>query len=225
MAVFDLIKNIYSSINNKKIFGAACLDISKAFDCINHRLLLAKLRNLGLSDSTINWFSLYLDCTQELSYDGQTSSCIRVKSGIGQGTIIGPIVFLIYINYIVNMLPNVHINMYADDCILYCTGDNWPNVRERLQGGLIGFDTWCRTYNMVLNVSKSKCLVISSRSKLSRIDYGQCLCLCNIFLEYVKKFCYLGVYLDSEMSLTPLYHMLKRLSQIGLKHYRKYENI
>ena len=220
-------KNIYSSINNKKIFGAACLDISKAFDCINHRLLLAKLRNLGLSDSTINWFSSYLDRTQELSYDGQTSSCIRVKSGIGQGTIIGPIVFLIYINNIVNMLPNVHINMYVDDCILYCTGNNWPNVRECLQEGLIGFDTWCRTYNMVLNVSKSKCLVISSRSKLSRIDYGQCLCVRNIFLEYVKKFCYLGVYLDSEMSLTPLIlHGKKVVSNRAkiLSKIRKYIN-
>ena len=64
---------------------------------------------------------------------------------------------------------------------------------------------------MVLNVSKSKCLVISSRNKLCRIDYTQKLLVRNISLEYVKKFCYLGVYLDSEMSLSPLVSHVKKV--------------
>ena len=64
------------------------------------------------------------DQTQQLSwlmyhglYNDQTSECIMVKSGIGQGTIVGPVIFLIYVNDIVRMLPDIHINMYADDCI------------------------------------------------------------------------------------------------------------
>ena len=63
LAVFDLTKHIYSALNNKKIFASACLDISKAFDCINHRILLIKLKNIGLSNLSISWFKSYLNRT------------------------------------------------------------------------------------------------------------------------------------------------------------------
>ena len=129
------------------------------------------------------------------------SDCITVKSGIGQGTIVSP---LIYINDVVRMMPNVHINMYTDDCILYCSGNNWPNVFNKLQLGLNNFDTWCVRNSMVLNVPKSKCLAIGSRTKLFRIDYEQKLSVSGTVLEYVRTCCYLGMFLDSEMTLTPL---------------------
>ena len=60
-------------------------------------------------------------------------------------------------------LPDVRINMYADDCILYTVGNNWNQVRACLQVGLIGFDDWCRNNSMVLNISKSKCLLVASK--------------------------------------------------------------
>ena len=172
LAVFDLTKQIYSALNNQKFYGSACLDISKAFDCINHKILLLKLRNIGLSDKSIGWFKSYLDRTQQLTFDSIVSDCIPVLSGIGQGTIVGPIIFHLYINDVVRMLPNVHINMYADDCMLYTTGNNWKRVFACLQDSLTSFDIWCMQNNMVLNVSKSKCLVIGSRHKLSsNVDY------------------------------------------------------
>ena len=113
---------------------------------------------------SINWFVSYFDRKQELTFNDKTSDCISVKSGIGQGRIIGPLIFLLYINDIVRSLPDVYINMYAVDCIL-------NQVHNRLQLGLNGFDEWCRQNRMVLNISKSKCLVIASRNKLSNINY------------------------------------------------------
>ena len=175
------------SLNNKKIFGAACLDISKAFDCINHKLLLAKLVKFGLSNGSINWFKSYLDRTQQLTYNGSTSKTISVNSGIGQGTIIETIIFLIYINDIVLTLPDVHINMYADDCILYSTGNTWDQVFNRVRVALTIFDNWCLRNRMVLNAAKSKCLIIGRRTKLSRIDYYTKLAVRGISLDYVKK--------------------------------------
>ena len=119
-------------------------------------LLIAKLRNMSLSDMSINWFVSYFDRKQELTFNDKTSDCISVKSGIGQGRIVGPLIFLLYINDIVRSLPDVYINMYAVDCIL-------NQVHNQLQLGLNGFDEWCRQNRMVLNISKSKCLVIASR--------------------------------------------------------------
>ena len=89
------------------------LDISKAFDCINHSILLSKLDRLGLSDASIAWFSSSLNRMQELTYNDITSSALAVQSGIGQGKIIGPIVFLLYtyIYDVADMLPDVHISI------------------------------------------------------------------------------------------------------------------
>ena len=120
-------------------------------------------------------------------FNDRISDCILIQSGIGQGTIVGPIIFLLYINDIVQMLPNVHINMYADDCMLYTSGNNWNNVYDCLQQSLSNFDMWCMQNDMVLNVSKSKCLCIGSRHKLRGIDYERRLSVCNIYLDYVKK--------------------------------------
>ena len=97
LTVFNLLKHICSALNNRKIFGSVFLDISKAFDCINHSILLSKLDRLGLSDASIAWFSSSLNRMQELTYNDITSSTLAVQSGIGQATIIGPIVFLLYI--------------------------------------------------------------------------------------------------------------------------------
>ena len=67
------------------------------------------------------------------TFNNITSECTIVESGIGQGTIVGPLIFLLYINDLVRSLPDVHVNMYADDCILYTTGNTWNQLHARLQ--------------------------------------------------------------------------------------------
>ena len=165
-ASFDLAKNIYSSLSNKKIFGTACLDVSKAFDTVNHRLLLYKLRAIGLSAKSITWFTSYLQWSQALVFDNSVSLVLSNNSGIGQGTILGPIMFILYINDIVNHIGEARINMYAGDCILYCTGNTWDCMRTILKTTLCNISLWFDHKALKLNVKKSKCLIISTRTKL-----------------------------------------------------------
>ena len=94
-ACFDLTKHIYSALNNKKIFGSACLDVSKAFDSVNHRLLLYKLRAIGLSKFSLDWFKSYLKRSQCVLFENTLSCVLPNKSRIGQGTILGPILFIL----------------------------------------------------------------------------------------------------------------------------------
>ena len=105
--------------------------------------------------------------------------------------------------------------------MLYATGNNWNQVYHRLDTSLSNFDTWCIQNNMVLNVSKSKYLIIGSRHRMSRIDYSLKLNVRNISLEYVKNVCYLGVYFDSEMTLSPLVSHVTKVVSTKVK-IRKY---
>ena len=125
LAVFELVKQIYSTLNNKKLFGSICLDISKAFDCIDHNKLFEKMVSCGLSDVVMKWVLSYFSHTQCVRYNNTVSDVLPVTSGIGQGTILGPLIFIFYINDVIKNIGNLRINMYADDCLIYCTGNNW----------------------------------------------------------------------------------------------------
>ena len=134
---------MYSSFNNKNIFGSICLDVSKAFDCINHIKLFDKMRSCGFSNTVLLWFKGYFKRTQMVSFNGITSSVRTVDSGIGQGTILGPLIFVFYINDVMNNIANLRINMYADDCLIFTVGNNWNVMFPRLQDGLNSCKNWC----------------------------------------------------------------------------------
>ena len=116
--MFELTKQIYSALNNKTIFGSICLDISKAFDCIDHNKLYAKLRSCGVAEDVLWWFCNYFDRTQEVKIGNKVSKCKSITTGIGQGTILGPLIFVFYINDVIKNIRDLRVNMYADDCLI-----------------------------------------------------------------------------------------------------------
>ena len=143
LAIFELLKQVYSAFNNKKLFGSICLDVSKAFDCINHVKLFEKMKSCGISDPVILWFKSYFSRKQIVRFNDNLSQSRIVSTGIGQGTILGPLIFVFYINDVINNTENLRINMYADDCLIYTVGNNWDNMTLKLQEGLRGFENWC----------------------------------------------------------------------------------
>ena len=221
IATFDLLKYIYSGLNHKKVIGSVCLDIAKAFDCINHDILLYKFRKIGFSENTIGWFKSYLTRTQVVKFDNELSSSKPVITGIGQGTILGPLLFIFYINDIISVVHDLKINMYADDCMLYISGNDWNRMKLKIQPELCNVQQWCTRNRLKLNVSKSKVLLISSRHKLSNIDRTQCLLLGDDPIAYCDKYKYLGITLDSEMTLTNLLSDTKRIVSNRLFNLRK----
>ena len=209
-AIFDLVKYVYSGLNHKKVVSAICLDVAKAFDCINHDILLLKMKKIGFTDLSVNWFRSYLTRTQIVKFDNIKSSKLNVKTGIGQGTILGPLLFIFYINDITSVLQNLKLNMYADDCILYCSGNDWKRMLQKIQPELDRVHAWCDVNRLKINTDKSKSLICGSRSKLGRIDYTKHATLNNHSLDNVSRYKYLGVTLDSEMSLINLLADVKK---------------
>ena len=107
-AIFDLTKFIYSALNHKKIVGSICLDVAKAFDSINHDILQYKWTKIGFNDKSIAWFKSHLERTQVVKFDNKISSKLPIVTGIGQGTILGPLIFIFYINDIISSITSLN---------------------------------------------------------------------------------------------------------------------
>ena len=100
----------------------------KAFDSLNHKILLDKPRHVGFERPILNWFESYLTMKHILRYNGYVSDAITVLSGIPQGSILGPTLYIFYINAVFDAIHDVKIKMFADDCVLYRSGVRWEDV-------------------------------------------------------------------------------------------------
>ena len=158
--IFVLTKQIFSAMNNKNIFGSICLDISKAFYCIDHSRLFNKMASCGISENVLSWFRSYFKRTQVVKVGNCISEYKPTTTGIGQSTILGPLIFVFYINDVIRNINELRVNMYADDCLIYTIGNNWDRMVPKIQQGLDCFQDWCLNNCLKLNVSKSKSLVI-----------------------------------------------------------------
>ena len=220
-SVFDLLKFVYSSLNNKKLFSAICLDVCKAFDCINHTVLLFKLSKIGFSPLCLTWFKSYLTRTQVVNFNGVTSTALSCVTGIGQGTILGPLLFIFYINDIIQAKGNLMINMYADDCVMFRSGNNWSSMADVIQPELDNINSWCKRNWLKLSQNKSKVLLIGSTNKLRLVDYNTMLNLDNTPLSFVESYKYLGITIDKTMDLTGLVSTVKKTVTNHLFKLRK----
>ena len=132
---------------------------------VGQQLLLSILRATSISDLTLAWFKNYLCRTQTVLFDSKMSFVLNIKTGIGQGTILGPILFIFYVNDIFREIGGARINMYAGDCILYSAGNTWERVHYVLQQALDAIGIWLPANTLKLNIKKSKCLIIASSHK------------------------------------------------------------
>ena len=134
-----------SSLNNKGQTDAVLLDFSKlAFDRVPHHLLLTKLQHYGVSGNILNWITDFLDSrTQRVVCGGATSKPINVTSGVPQGSVLGPLLFLASINDITTNLSS-SCRLFADDCVLYRKIDT-PDDAKTLQEDLRKLEIWEET--------------------------------------------------------------------------------
>ena len=132
-AVFKVLKHMYGSLNNNKVIGTVFLDVAKAFNCIDQDLLFLKMIRAGFSANVLRWFQSYLIRYQIVNIQERHSVPTLVPAVVAQGTVLGPLLFIFYINDILSCLDHVNISMFADDCVLYLSGNNWEIIRTKLQ--------------------------------------------------------------------------------------------
>jgi hypothetical protein len=117
--------DIRRSVDSKKLVGCVFIDFSKAFDTLSHSKLLSKLTAYGITDNELEWFTSYLFQRRQLiQYNDKLSKSCPVTCGVPQGSILGPLLFVIFANDIMDHVNNSKIIMYADDTVLYTDGQD-----------------------------------------------------------------------------------------------------
>ena len=195
------------NLNTDNVTGLLFLDISKAFDSLDHEILVNKLRKISLSDSSIRWFESYLDRVQIVRHNGMISKPCKFSHGIPQGSCLGPTLFIFYINELFKHIKDTKVLMFADDCVLYKSGKLWGPIREDLQQGLdtYMYIEWGKDHNLSLNVSKTKAMYICNKHKRGSLEGHAPFITGNRPISFVNSFCYLGCILDDELTMVPEY--------------------
>ena len=211
-AIFEVTKYLYDNINKGNICGSVFIDISKAFDSVYHPRLLLKLERFGLCELYLNWFKSYLVRSQCVLFNKVKSSGLKVFAGVPQGSVLGPVLFILYINDLFKTIRGVNMTMYADDCVVYFANYRLPTVKNVLERNLDYINNWCVSNRLRMNVSKTKVLYTSTKYKLDRMPRSPLTCG-NTIIEQVHSYVYLGISLDAEMSMkifaTNLYNRIQ----------------
>ena len=136
---------------------AVFLCLKRPFETIDRRRLLAKLTSFGFTPKVIKWFEGYLkERSQQTKVNGCTSRKVQNDLGVPQGSVLGAILFILYINDIPSQLRNAYINLFADDTLTYLHGKNLDAMRDQMNGELQRIIQWLQMNKLKLNVSKTK---------------------------------------------------------------------
>ena len=191
----DFIDEIQRSMNIRQQTDLLFIDFSKAFDTVPHGRLLNKLKFYGVRGPLLRWISSWLtERYQRVMVDGESSSTTAVKSGVPQGTVLGPLMFLVYINDINENITS-SVRLFADDCVIYKSITSLEDA-EQLQEDLCKICEWTNKWQMKLNIDK--CAVLRCTRSPIPIQYAYTLMGHN--LEIKKLYTYLGVGIDNTMS-------------------------
>ena len=192
-ALIDFSEYVYQKINGCDIVMSIFIDFSRAFDTINHEILLKKLEYYGVRGVAQSWLNSYLAYrTQYVSCNDHKSNVSFIKEGVPQGSVLGPLLFIIYINDLVRVSDVLKFILYADDTTLLLSDKNIDNLYEMANRELDKVCKWTCANKLLINKTKTKLMIISLR----RHPTNNLLKLSNEIIEKVEDFKFLGVWFD-----------------------------
>ena len=199
-AALSLADTIRRNMDQGMLTGAVFIDFRKAFDSVNHDLLLQKLSCMGVLDKELAWFKDYLhDRTQVLDFQGVSSDPEPISIGVPQGSNLGPLLFILHVNDLPNVMNCCSMLMYADDTILFYTASKVNALQERLNEELKVIECWLRQNNLFLNVYKTEAMVFGTSPCLSNMD-SFTISVNGTSIKRVSQLKYLGVVFDERLS-------------------------
>jgi hypothetical protein len=217
LAMLSLMEKIIGALEKGELTIGIFLDFSKAFDTVNHKILLTKLYSYGIRGMAYTWIESYLTNRKQFtSYNGSNSPTATIKCGVPQGSILGPILFLLYINDLGSISNLLSPIMFADDSNLFMSGKNLPNLSTLLNNEIPILVEWLRANRLSLNIGKTHAMIFGKTKKQAYPEPN--IYIDGTRLDIVTSTKFLGVILDSELSWkTHINHLSKKIAKsIGI---------
>lgn len=189
-----LIANWKMAVYDKKVIVAVFIDLRRAFETVDRKILLHKLESYGIGDVELTWFRSYLTGRkQRTRINSVVSDAIEVLLGVPQGTILGVLLFLVYINDMEKAITFSKLLLFADDGLVYYIGENAEECFEKISFDIDKLCIWFQMNKLKINIDKTKCLIINGRigNNSLKID--------NETLQFVNEIKYLGVVIDDKL--------------------------
>ena len=189
-------------IDKGDIIGSLFLDFRKAFDLVNHNILIKKLSIYKVSNSSLQWFISYLESRQQTIDSGQGMSIHSlIRSGVPQGSILGPILFLLFINDLPLLLNSCHVDFFADDATAHTSNQNIEIINAELQSDFSIAVSWSKQNKLPINYDKTTYMVIGAKKRVQD-EYQLELSADNHAINKVTKQRLLGIIIDDHLSWT-----------------------
>ena len=208
-AILDLIHKINQAIDNKEYALTIFIDLTKAFDVIDHYLLLQKLHFYGIRGTPLKLLSSFLFGRKQMTViNGVQSDLKEIKCGVPQGSILGPLLFLIYINDLPNSTENLHYILFADDTSIFCKSSDPQTLYNHLNIQLLSISKWMKANKLILNIDKTNYMLFGTRTTIQphfNLIYS------NKIINRVSTTKFLGVHIDEKLSWN---HHINNLCQI-----------
>jgi len=228
-AAFQLLKTVYSNLNEQRITAILACDLSKAFDLIDHELLLAKMERYGFRGVALNWFRSYLVDRQQyvsiISADNENecrSFINKTSLGVPQGSILGPVLFNIFINDL-PLFVDSDLVMYADDTTAVFSAGTQEELLEKARTTVEQLNVWFNKNNLKLNLEKTNLIIINNYAGFTLTNQIQ---INNVFISELKSICFLGLTIDHQLTFEN--HILtinKKLNAVTFALRSLYENV
>ena len=208
MALVELVDKVTEELDNKKFSVGIFVDLSKAFDTINHNILLDKLNSYGIRGTSNSWFCSYLsNRLQYVQLSNVKSDRLQINCGVPQGSILGPLLFILYINDISYVSNVLNLIMFADDTNLFLSDSSLERLCGNANAELAKIYTWFKLNKLSLNIKKTNFILFgtqnTSNNKISiKLD--------NIQIDQVTRTKFLGVILSQTLSWKDHIHLIKQ---------------
>ena len=202
-AILQLTREILDSFENNQFTLGVFIDLSKAFDTVDHEILLSKLQYFGIEGKYLKWFQSYLCNRKQFITFGNNkqSNLLRINCGVPQGSILGPLLFLLYVNDLQKASNILKPIMFADDTNLFFSHKNIKNLFKTMNKELINIQEWFNANKLSVNATKTKYSFFHSLAFQDRIPLRlPKLEINNVTIKREQIMKFLGVYLDENMT-------------------------
>ena len=204
LAATLFLDNIRKNVDKGYMVGATFVNLSKAFDTINHPKLIAKPHSYGLNGIELEWFTNDLfNRNAQVSFKGSLSNPQKMKGGVPQGSSLGPLLFILFFNDIAYSTKGVGTIKYADDTVVYVAGKGIKEINAKLSNAMAELSAWFSENELILNLKKGKteALLFGTAQRIRKCTEPLCILHENDQINITSTYEYLGVQLDSSLNL------------------------